>query len=177
MFLASRFIIGMGIVFANSFAPILIGELAHPKDRQVATSLFQTTWYLGAILAAWTTFGTFAMPNQWAWRIPSLLQAAPALIQMVGIYFVPESPRWLIARGRSDEAKKILVKYHVNGREGDPFVEAEFAEMKKVIEAEMANETVWKDLIATPGNRKRLFLIIILGCFYQWSGNGLISCV
>lgn len=175
MFLISRFVIGMGIVFANSFAPILIGELSHPKDRQVATSLFQTTWYLGAILAAWTTFGTFAIPSTWAWRIPSLLQAAPALIQSVGILFVPESPRWLIAKGKGEEAKAILVKYHVNGREDDPFVELEYKEMKNTIEREMAIETKWKDLIATPGNRRRLLLIIMLGCFYQWSGNGLIS--
>jgi MFS family permease len=44
MFLVSRFILGFGLVFANSYAPILIGELAHPKDRQVATSLYQTSW-------------------------------------------------------------------------------------------------------------------------------------
>ena len=44
MFLVSRFVIGFGLVFANTYAPILIGELSHPKDRQVVTSLYQTTW-------------------------------------------------------------------------------------------------------------------------------------
>lgn len=43
MFLISRFIIGFGLVFANTYAPILIGELSHPKDRQVVTSLYQTS--------------------------------------------------------------------------------------------------------------------------------------
>jgi hypothetical protein len=47
MFLMSRFIIGVGLVFCNSYSPMLIGELAHPKDRQVITSLYQTTWYVG----------------------------------------------------------------------------------------------------------------------------------
>lgn len=69
----------------------------------------------------------------------------------------------------------LLTKYHVDGRQDDPFVELEYREMKQVIEREMAIETKWKDLIATPGNRRRLLLIIMLGCFYQWSGNGLIS--
>ena len=64
MFLISRFIIGFGLIFANAYAPVLIGELAHPKERQVVTSLYQTSWYIGAILAAWVTFGTFSIPSE-----------------------------------------------------------------------------------------------------------------
>ncbi|CAI7653877.1 unnamed protein product [Penicillium bialowiezense] len=157
-------------------APILIGELSHPKERQVITSLYQTTWCLGATIAAWVTFGTFAMPNEWAWRIPSLLQASPALIQMVGVLFVPESPRWLIAHGRGDEAKAILTKYHAEGDETDLMVELEYTEMKQVIEADLlANETTWRSMISNRGNRRRLLLMVMLGIFSQWSGNGLVS--
>ena len=94
---------------------MLIGELDHPKERQVVTSLYQTSWYIGAIIAAWTTFGTFIIPNNWSWRIPSLLQAAPAFCQIIGVYCLPESPRWLIAKGRTKEAKNVLIKYHANG--------------------------------------------------------------
>jgi MFS family permease len=162
-------------VFANTYAPILIGELAHPRDRQVATSLYQTSWHLGAIAAAWVTFGTFDMPNEWAWRVPSLLQAVPALTTMVGVLFLPESPHWLIANGCAADAKENLVKYHADGREGDPMVELEYAEMKSVIEADMATKTPWKALVSTPGNRRRLLLIVMLGCCSQWSGNGLVS--
>ncbi|GES58879.1 related to hexose transporter protein [Aspergillus terreus] len=176
MFLVSRYLIGFGLVFANAYAPILIGELSHPKDRQVTTSLYQTTWYFGATLAAWTTFGTFTMPTQWAWRIPSLLQAAPALVQIVGVWFVPESPRWLVATGRGEEAKAILTKYHAEGQENDELVELEYFEMKRVIEADLAaNEMTWRALVASPGNRRRLLLVLMLGVFSQWSGNGLVS--
>jgi hypothetical protein len=115
------------------------------------------------------------MPNEWAWRIPSLLQVVPASITLVGVFFLPESPRWLIANGRAADAKRILVHYHANGREGDPMVELEYAEMKRVIEADMANRTPWKALIVTPGNRRRLLLMILLGFFSQWSSNGLVS--
>lgn len=126
-------------------------------------------------MAAWTTFGTFNMPNQWAWRIPSLLQAAPAIVQIVGVCFVPESPRWLVAQGRSEQAQKILIKYHADGRQDDELVRLSFLEMKHVIENEMGNETSWKSLVATKGNRRRLMVIILLGIFSQWSGNGLVS--
>lgn len=76
---------------------------------------------------------------------------------------MPGSPRWLIAKGRGDEAKEIFTNYHVDGRVDDPFVELEYREMKQVIKGEMAIETKWKDLIATPGNRPRLLLSIMLG--------------
>ncbi|KAJ5704622.1 hypothetical protein N7536_000311 [Penicillium majusculum] len=175
MFMISRFIIGIGIVFANTFAPMLIGELAHPKERQVVTSLYQTSWYIGAIIAAWTTFGTFSIPNDWSWRIPSLLQAAPAFCQIVGVYCLPESPRWLIAKGRAEEAKAMLVKYHANDDVNSEFVSLEFNQMREIIEAEINNETGWTAFFTTPGNRKRLLIIICLGVFSQWSGNGLVS--
>ncbi|KAF5002533.1 hypothetical protein FGRMN_298 [Fusarium graminum] len=175
MFLVSRFIIGFGLVFANAYAPMLIGELAHPKERQVITSLYQTSWYIGAILAAWVTFGTFSIQSEWAWRIPSLLQAAPALFPITCVFFLPESPRWLIANGRSEEARAMLVKWHANGDENDELVKLEFQQMRNVIEAEVSNESGWKDLLTSPGNRKRVFILICLGCFSQWSGNGLVS--
>ncbi|KAK7414939.1 hypothetical protein QQX98_006264 [Neonectria punicea] len=175
MFLISRFTIGFGLVFANTYAPMLIGELAHPKDRQVATSLYQTSWYLGAVAAAWTTFGTFSIDNDWAWRIPSYLQAAPALVQISAIWFLPESPRFLIAKGRAEDAKALLTKYHAEGDASSEFVDVEYRQMRVVIEAEIANATGWKALLKTPGNRRRILVIVLLGLFSQWSGNGLVS--
>lgn len=176
MFLVSRFLLGFGLVFANTYAPILIGELSHPRDRQVTTSLYQTTWYLGATMAAWITFATFVIPNDWAWRIPSLLQMSPAIVTITGVLFLPESPRWLIANGKNDLAKAILTKYHAEGDEYDELVRLEFHEMKQVIEADIAaNEMTWRALLRSRGNRRRLLLIIMLGVFSQWSGNGLVS--
>ncbi|KAJ5644257.1 uncharacterized protein N7484_006764 [Penicillium longicatenatum] len=176
MFLVSRYLIGFGLVFANTYAPILIGELSHPKDRQVATSLYETTWYLGATMAAWITFATFPIPNNWAWRIPSLVQAVPAIITAACVLFLPESPRWLIANGQSLKAKDILIKYHAEGDENDELMQLEFLEMKQVIEADVvANEISWRSLISNKGNRRRMLLMVMLGVFSQWSGNGLVS--
>ncbi|KAJ4050974.1 hypothetical protein NW753_007579 [Fusarium oxysporum] len=75
----------------------------------------------------------------------------------------------------NDEAKALLVKWHGNGDEDDELVKLEFIQMRNVIEAEVSNETGWKDLLTSPGNRKRVFILVCLGCFSQWSGNGLVS--
>jgi hypothetical protein len=175
MFLISRFIIGFGLVFANSYSPMLIGELAHPKDRQVVTSLYQTSWYIGAILAAWITFATFNMGSEWAWRIPSLLQAAPAFVPICTVFLLPESPRWLIANGRADQARAVLIKWHANGNEDDELVNLQYQQMEAIIREEVENQAGWKSLFKSPGNRRRVFILVCLGCFSQWSGNGLVS--
>lgn len=61
MFLASRWVLGFGIPFAIVDASSLIGELAFAKERAIMTSLFNASWYVGAILAAGVTYGTFQM--------------------------------------------------------------------------------------------------------------------
>lgn len=91
MFLVARLILGMGIPFCISGASALIAELAYPREASVLNGLFNESWYVGAIIAAGVTLGTYAMPNNWAWRIPSLLQIAPSVLQLTFIWFVPES--------------------------------------------------------------------------------------
>ncbi|EGO00445.1 hypothetical protein SERLA73DRAFT_107562 [Serpula lacrymans var. lacrymans S7.3] len=169
MFIAARFMIGFGLTFAASSAPLLITEIAYPSQRGQLTSVYNCLWYV--------TYGTFNIPSSWAWRIPSAIQGFPSVIQICLIWFVPESPRWLISKGREAQALKTLAYYHANGNEQDPLVEYEFEEIKAAIkfDREVASNVGWMSLIKTPGNRKRMRIITALAFFSQWSGNGLIS--
>ncbi|KAG6836484.1 hypothetical protein H0H93_007583 [Arthromyces matolae] len=152
MFVASRLIIGLGIPFAIVAASSLIGELSHPKERAIIGSLFNSCYFIGSIVAAGVTLGTFKMQNNWGWRIPSLLQLVPSALQIMFIYFMPESPRWLISKGRGDEAMAILVKYHAEGDENSEFVKAEYVQIEKTLELEReADNLGWGQLVATPG--------------------------
>jgi hypothetical protein len=72
--------------------------------------MYNTLWYLGSIIAAWTVFGTIKYTSEAAWRIPVGMQAAMPLVQFIGIWFLPESPRWLCAKDRPDEALDVLIK-------------------------------------------------------------------
>ncbi|KAM0420804.1 hypothetical protein ACHAPT_011465 [Fusarium lateritium] len=176
VFLGGRIIVGFGITLALAAAPILISELAHPRHRVLFSSLYNTSFYLGALLAGWVAFGSYRIPNAWAWRLPTLLQAGPALIQIIFIWFLDESPRWLAYKDRGEEAYKILVKNHGSGDWDDPLARAEFWEMNQALQAERDVQGKGiKLFFATPGNRKRLFLLVTLAVFGQWSGNGLVS--
>ncbi|TFK23548.1 hexose transporter [Coprinopsis marcescibilis] len=176
MFVMSRFLLGVGIIFAIVAASSLIGELSYPRERAIMGSLFNACWFIGAIAAAGTTLGTFRMTSTWGWRIPSVLQAFPSLLQLLFIYFLPESPRWLISKNRGPEAFNILAKYHAEGDTESELVRAEYVQIEKTLELEKETSKVgWRDLLKTSGMRKRLLIGAFLGLATQWSGNGLTS--
>ncbi|SCO90265.1 related to hexose transporter protein [Fusarium oxysporum] len=176
MFIAGRFFIGLGAGFVCTAAPPLIGELAYPTHRPIITAIYNTAWYWGAIVAAWSTYGTFRMSSDWSWRIPSLLQALISIIQLFAIYFVPESPRWLVANGRTPEATKILSKYHSGTEEPTELVLLQVAEITGAIEFESSMESSsYLQFFRTKGNRHRLFLVVSLGFIIQWCGNQLVG--
>ncbi|KAK5734463.1 hypothetical protein LTR17_008964 [Elasticomyces elasticus] len=176
MFIGGRFLVGFGSNFSQGCAPLLIIELAHPQHRGKVTTMYNTLWYVGSIVAAWTVFGTLNYVGNAAWRIPVGLQALMPFIQFVAVWLLPESPRWLCSKDRADDALKILVKYHADGNATDPFVQAEFVEIQETIALEKrGKDQGWSVFLRTPGNRKRLLLIILTTFFSQCSGNGIAS--
>ncbi|KUI63545.1 Lactose permease [Cytospora mali] len=176
VFVAGRILLGMGGVVVGAIGPVFISELAYPAHRTTATAISNTTYSAGSILAAWVTFGSFKLKSTWAWRTPTVIQALPSIAIIIGALVLPESPRWLVSRGKEDQARSILIKYHAAGYDNDEVVNYEFEEIRQTIELEMASKkTSWKTLFATRGNRWRSLILIWCGVCKQWSGNGLIS--
>ncbi|KAM0276529.1 hypothetical protein ACHAQH_006630 [Verticillium albo-atrum] len=177
MFIGARAVIGFALAFNITAAPLLLLELAYPKQQGPVVGIYNSLWGLGALAAAWTTFGTFRIGNTWAWRIPSLLQGLSSVVQICLCWATEESPRWLIAQERDEDAKRILVKYHANGNESDPLVTLEMEEIRTALrlDAEAHRTTSYLTFFQTPGNRHRFLIILCVGFFSQWSGNGLIS--
>ncbi|KAH8895472.1 general substrate transporter [Thozetella sp. PMI_491] len=176
-FVTARALLGFFTSFMSQPSPVIITELAYPTQRGKVTALYNTFFYFGAILAAWCTYGTFKIQSTWSWRIPSLLQGALPFIQLLGLYFLPESPRYLVSRGRKEEARKILADFHAGGDLNSPLVDFEMDEIERAVtsEAEVLSSTSWLDLIRTPANRKRTLIAVIVGWFSQWNGVGVVS--
>lgn len=176
MYIFARILLGFGFAPASVAAAALLGELGYPKERPFLTTVMAISLYPGMILAAGICFGTNNIPGNMSWRIPSWLQAVPSLIQLVLCLFIPESPRWLIAHDRHDEAFTILAKYHAEGDTESDFVKAEFAHMRATLELEMEfSKRSYLDLLRTAGMRRRTLLACAVGLFKQWSGNTLVS--
>lgn len=176
MFIAARFFLGFGIAIAHGSSPLLITELVHPQHRATFTTIYNTTWYFGSFFAAWICFGTSHIDSNWAWRTPSILQGLPSMLQLTFVWFVPESPRWLLAKGRTEQAHHVLANVHANGDLNDEIVVLELQEIKDTIKLEQEYEgNGWLQLFKTKGNRRRVLILMTLGLFSQWSGNGIAS--
>lgn len=137
---------------------------------------YEPTFPLGSIIAAWTTYATFFYTTTWSWRLPTLLQAMFAIIQLVPLIWCPESPRWLVSKGKREKAIAILVKHHANGEANSTLVTFELNEIEAQLEiASLQKSSSWMEWFRTKGNRKRLYLMLVIPFIRQWAGNNLIT--
>jgi MFS family permease len=100
-------------------------------------------WFGGSIPAAAITYGTNNINSDWSWRVPFVCQCFACVIVIVTVWFIPESPRWLMAHDRSDEAIAFLVKYHGNGNPNARLVRLEIEEMREGIRIDGVDKRWW----------------------------------
>ncbi|KAK6462869.1 general substrate transporter [Scheffersomyces coipomensis] len=178
-FLCSRLIIGFGFGVSAVSAPSLIAELAYPKYRETSTAVYNSFYYFGAIIAAWVTYGTRNVDGAYCWKIPSYLQAFLPFVQLLFFFLVPESPRYLVAKGRIEEAKKVFHYYHCGNDEDErayKLVDYEVKEIQTALEMEKLYSTArYTDFFKIPSFRRRLFYCFFTAWLMQLSGNGLVS--
>ncbi len=106
--IVARAFLGIAIGFTSVTAPVYVSELAPPESRGRLIGLYQFALTLGIALA--NLVGYWLAADQ-GWRLMFGLGAIPAVIFLLMVLTVPESPRWLVAQGRSPEAENILRSY------------------------------------------------------------------
>ena len=138
--------------------------------------MFTSCQYTAGILSSWLCFGTLHVKGSRSWRIPCYVQVlGPAVILLLTIT-APESPRWLISKGKPEQARKVLARCHANGDEDDPLVNLEFDEITAAVEIDAeASRKSYLDLFRTGANRRRIMVAWIVGIGTNWVGNGIIS--
>ncbi|KAJ5771387.1 lactose permease [Penicillium nucicola] len=156
MFMGGRFVLGFGVCFVNVSGPVYVGEMAHPTWRGPLSGLYNCFWYIGSIVAAWVVYGTKNQID--GWRTPLYCQFIASGIIALFVWFLPESPRWLVSNGRAESARNVLARYHGEGDSEHPIVKLQMAEMELQISTEGAH-------------RRRLICVLSMALFGQWSGN------
>jgi MFS family permease len=172
MFAIARILLGFGYICSGTSAVVLVSELTHPYHRRTITGLYGGVYYIGAITAAWVVYGTSHLTTEYGWRIPSYLMGIYPLANLLFLPFVPESPRWLVAKGRVEEARAVISKAHTNGDEKHPLVTSQVTEIVESIELENSinKMNAWAEFYTKRNNRKRLFLITAIGMSMNFSG-------
>ncbi|KAL4731037.1 hypothetical protein ACLX1H_003079 [Fusarium chlamydosporum] len=135
MFLCARIIAGLGIGFINAIIPPWVSELSEAHDRGSSFSLVFVSNYLGICIAYWLNFGIRNANTEFRWRFPLAWMIVPLIIVDLALPFLPESPRWLVANGRREEAVDILCKLRGDLPQDAPKIVAELAQIDSIVEA------------------------------------------
>jgi MFS family permease len=172
-----RMVLGSGIQFMTVAAPAYSMEIAPPQWRGRCTGFYNCGWFGGSIPAALVTFGCQYIDNNWSWRVPFIGQCFACIIVLLSVYFIPESPRFLFAQGREQEAIAFMTKFHGNGNVRSRLVQLEVEEIRGSIRQELQDKrSAWWDfrcLFDTKEGRWRSAQVLMMGVFGQFSGNGL----
>lgn len=180
-FIFFRLLGGVGIGLASNLSPMYIAEMSPSEMRGRFVSINQLTIVIG-ILAAQLCNWLIAKPmpetataadiltswnGQFGWRWMFAAETVPALLFFLLMFFMPESPRWLVKKQRTNEAHGILSKI------GDKtYSDNEVDNIQKSLEQE--NSKVGFTELFKPGMRKILLLGVILAVFQQWCGINVI---
>uniref|UniRef100_A0A8H7N8S4 Major facilitator superfamily (MFS) profile domain-containing protein n=1 Tax=Bionectria ochroleuca TaxID=29856 RepID=A0A8H7N8S4_BIOOC len=179
-FFVGRVLVGVAKAVDIAAVPTYLVEMAPPGRRGFVAGLYWTCWLVGAILSAGVGYGARSIGGDWSWRTICICMAGPAASCIASLVLIPESPRWLISRGREQEGLKVLAKFHGNGDTDNPLVVAEFREIKETIAMEKAEHAQsfrawWKKFASEKSNRLRAYILLSLGVFEQTVGSSIIT--
>lgn len=126
-----RFISGVGIGFGSSVAPVYGSELSPRKIRGFIGGMFQLSVTLGILIMFYICFGCSHINGVGSFRLAWALQILPGLFLAVGLFFIPESPRWLAKQGLWEDAEAIVAGINAKGDRENEDVIIEIQEIKE----------------------------------------------
>ena len=170
-YFVGRIVSGLGVGGIAVLSPTLISETAPKHLRGTCVSFYQLMITLGIFLGYCTNYGTKTHTNSIQWRVPLGLCFAWALFMLVGMSMVPESPRFLVEKGRFEEARRSLARSNKVSMD-DPIVTAEIENISAGVEAEKsAGNASWGELFSTKGKiLQRVVMGIMIQSLQQLTG-------
>jgi len=182
IFVAWRMLGGVAIGLASNLSPMYIAEIAPAEARGRLVAINQLTIVIGILAAQFVNWALVRdlpvgasdefIQTSWygqaGWRWMFALTAVPSLLFFVSMFFVPESPRWLVKNGASDRARGVLAR--IGGR---TYAEAEVRNVQATLAGEEIQHVRFADLLE-PRMRRVLVLGVVLAVFQQWCGINVI---
>jgi sugar porter (SP) family MFS transporter len=160
LFVLFRFLGGIGVGASSVVGPMYISEIspAHRRGRLVA--LFQFNVVSGILIAFVSNYFLYGFGEE-SWRFMLGVQAVPSLLFFVFVFFVPESPRWLIKHGRDEEGEKVLASI------GEPDPQGAVIRIRESLHSEVGVE---KESLFNGNYNKPIMYAVLLAIFNQVSG-------
>lgn len=173
----ARMVAGFGMGGMSVIVPMYTAEMTPKEIRGRCGSFYQWLYTWGVFTAYWVTYGVANSPSivktSREWQIPVGLQLVSSGLMLMGSFFLPESVRWLVSKGRTDEAWKSLT--WIRGDDGEKTL-AEFQETSLGLKAEVAaKENFSYREILEPANRLRFFIGPMLFVFQNTTGSSALA--
>ena len=160
----SRFILGLAVGVASFTAPLYLSEIAPERIRGSMISLYQLMITIG-ILAAFLSDTAFSAGGHWRWMLGII--TFPAIILFIGVVTLPESPRWLAMKGRSELASKVLMRL----RNSDDETRVELEQIRESLQMKQRG---WQLFRHNPHFRRSTCLGVLLQFMQQFTGMTII---
>lgn len=171
---AGRVINGLGNGCLAMMVPNYQSEISPREIRGRIISVQQCFINFGILIAFWIQYGSSHIDGQAAWRLPIGLQMIPTITLHITMYFMPESPRWLVQKDRQQEALEVLARLHAKGDTNDPYVRAELAEIIAKLQWEKRNPPPTYFTMLFGAEARRTWLAIGVQFWQQVTGINVI---
>ncbi|CAH0000145.1 unnamed protein product [Clonostachys byssicola] len=168
---AGRAILGYGVGAFSATSPLYMGEIAPDSMRSPLLMCWQLTLSVSQIIAAAINRGVVNIDTTFAYRFPIGFQLLFPTIILAGLYWVPESPRWLLRKGKSEKTDKALrlLRHEDKNYDPKPLIDAIQADLDR--EAEQESDGGWMQLITDPVERRKV--IYSAGALIAQQVNGI----
>ncbi len=161
--IAARFVLGMAIGVSSFAIPLYIAEIAPAKKRGALVSSFQLLITVGIFASYLSDLLIADESNSECWRMMFYVGVVPAVILLTGMFFLPETPRWLMQKGREAESRAVLERV-----ESTDMVEELLHQIKTEIDKNRDSDN-WRELLQ-PYMRTPLFIAVAIMFFAQFVG-------
>ncbi|KAJ6101781.1 hypothetical protein N7486_004208 [Penicillium sp. IBT 16267x] len=171
--IVGRIVSGMGMGFINSTTPVFQSEYSPQGIRGILVSVQLTVLTFGAMLVYWIDFGFSNMNSSAAWRVPTVLQSAFLMLQLLLLPLVPDTARWYASHDRPEDALMVLQRIYADS-ESEEFIRNLHADIIQTVAVEASlGAGSWKDLLKDDSihSRRRLFLACGIQIMQQLGGN------
>ncbi|MDN5679609.1 MAG: sugar porter family MFS transporter [Ewingella sp.] len=162
--IVARVLLGLAVGIASYTAPIYLSEIAPEKIRGSMISMYQLMITIG-ILAAYLSDTAFSYTGAWRWMLGVI--TIPALLLLIGVFFLPDSPRWLAARGDDNKARRVLERLRDSSAQAKN-------ELDEIRESLKIKQSGWGLFTSNKNFRRAVFLGILLQVMQQFTGMNVI---
>lgn len=162
--IVARFVLGLAIGVATFTAPLYLAEVAPERIRGAMISTYQLMITTG-ILLAFLSDTAFSSSGNWRWMLGII--AVPGLLFLLGLFFLPDSPRWLLLKGRRKDAQVVLAKL----RGDEKVVEKEMADIDEQLKTKQHGWSMFRE---NSNFRRSVGLGVLLQAVQQFTGMNVV---